>query len=107
MKIEQRWKRLGKRCLGVETRKTVPGNPAVNPETVRQFRKFGQHSLLESGTRGRAEWFHRDGRDMRYTQSLHVRVEPGQGALDYVAAVLGAGEQVTFVLVDYELGFHA
>jgi hypothetical protein len=39
--------------------------------------------------------------------SFHVGVEPGQGALDYVAAVLGAREQVTFVLVDYELGFHA
>jgi len=46
-------------------------------------------------------------RTSRGTPSLHVGVEPRQGALDYVAAVLGAGEQVTLMLVDYELGFNA
>jgi hypothetical protein len=87
----------------------VPGNPAINPETAWQvFGKFGQHPLLESGTRGRAERFHQTVRRSRFTHpSLRVGVEPGQGALDDVAAVLGAGEQVTFVLVDYELGFNA
>ena len=38
--------------------------------------------------------------------SAEVGVEPGQGALDYIAAVLGAREHVTFVFVDYELGFY-
>ena len=36
-----------------------------------------------------------------------MRVEPGQSALDYVAAVLGIAEHVAFVFVDYELGFDA
>jgi hypothetical protein len=36
---------------------------------------------------------------------LQVRVEPGQGAFDDIAAVLGVGEHVAFVFVDYELRF--
>ena len=38
---------------------------------------------------------------------FQVGIEPGQGALDYVAAVLGIGEHVAFVFVDYELRFDA
>jgi hypothetical protein len=73
-----------------------------------RFRKFGQHPVLESGTRGRAERLQQTVRMSRFAEpSLHVGVEPGQGTLDDVAAVLGAGEQVTFVLVDYELRFNA
>src|ERR1700720_1333994 len=34
-------------------------------------------------------------------------VEPGQGACDDVALVLGIGEEVAFAFVDYELGFDA
>jgi len=40
-------------------------------------------------------------------KSFHVGVEPGQGALDYVAAVFGVCEHVALVFVDYELGFDA
>jgi len=43
----------------------------------------------------------------RDTGSAEVSVEPGQSAFDYVAAVLGVGEHVAFVFVDYELGFDA
>ena len=39
--------------------------------------------------------------------SAEVGVEPGKGAFDYVAAVLGIGKHVAFVFVDYELGFDA
>ena len=45
---------------------------------------------------------------VRFTHPLfQVGIEPGQGALDYVAAVLGTGEHVAFVFVDYELRFDA
>jgi hypothetical protein len=40
-------------------------------------------------------------------RSTQMGVEPGQGAFDYVAAVLGAREHVALVFVDYELGFYA
>lgn len=40
-------------------------------------------------------------------ESFQVGIEPGQGALNYVAAVFGACEHVTLVFVDYELGFDA
>src|SRR6266404_2363621 len=36
-----------------------------------------------------------------------VRVEPGQGAGNDVALVLGVGEEVAFALIDHELGFDA
>src|SRR5436853_3226155 len=39
--------------------------------------------------------------------SAEMGVEPGDGAADAVALVLGADEQVAFVLVDHELGFDA
>ena len=39
--------------------------------------------------------------------SAEVGVEPSEGALDYVAAVLGAGEHMAFVFVDNELSFDA
>ena len=85
----------------------MPGNLAINPRD----RMAG----LENSANTRYWSVGRAGGMGGYTvrtprfapQSLHVGVEPGQRALDYVAAVLGAGEQVTFVLVDYELGFNA
>jgi len=36
-----------------------------------------------------------------------VGVEPGQGAFDYIAAMLGISKHVAFVFVDYELSFDA
>src|SRR6476661_8999972 len=45
--------------------------------------------------------------EMGGRESLQVGVEPGQGALDYIATMLGAGEHVALVFVDDELGFDA
>jgi len=38
---------------------------------------------------------------------VQVGVEPGQGADDDVALVLGIGEEVAFVLINHELGLDA
>ena len=102
--------------------KRKPGN-RLNETAIRVKNKVGQHPLLESGTRGRANGLHhcetivsrpqpegnkraKREKAVRTTErSAEVGVEPGQGALDDVAAVFGAREHVAFVFVDYELRF--
>jgi len=97
------WQKDVSRC---DARENVSGHPAINPETA--------WAGLENSANTRYWRMRRAGARSGYlrlsgrcTPSLHVGVEPGQGALDYVAAMLGAGEQVTFMLVDYELRFNA
>jgi hypothetical protein len=87
-------------------RENVSGHRASNPETAwAGLENSANPRYWRMGRAGgRSGYIRLCGRCPR---SLHVGVEPGQGALDYVAAMLGAGEQVTFMLVDYELRFNA